>query len=126
MEKKKLALIIIGTLLAMALVVLALVLWLVPADNNNATDDPTQTTGSAMNDDKTGEEGDETKGDSQEPTVGVEVEIPDETTGNGGNSGTGTGNNGGNSGNTGGNNNTENGGNSRNQEIDFDDLLGNG
>lgn len=122
MEKKKLAFIIIGTLLAMALVAAALVLWLVPADNGDKGGDPTQTTGGAVIDGQNGEEGNETQNDPQEPTVGVEVEIPGETTGNGGNTGntgnTGsTGNQGGNSDNTG-----NQGGN---QEIDFDDLLGN-
>jgi hypothetical protein len=135
MDKKKLAFVIIGTLLAMALVVAALVLWLVPGGNGNQND-ATQPSGSAVTDNQNGEEGgnnqDPTQNDAQEPTVGVEVEIPGENTGNGnsGNTGTGNGGNGGNSGNgsigNGGNGSTGNGGNQGgNNEIDFDDLLGN-
>ena len=124
MDKKKLVLIIVGTLLAMALVATALVLWLLPK-GNGAGEDPTQTTSGAVIDDQNGEEGNEnqdaTQGGTQEPTVGVEVEIPDETTGNSGNSG----NSGstGNSGNSGSSGDSDNG---NNQEIDFDDLLGAG
>lgn len=124
MDKKKLIFVIIGTLLAMALVVAALLLWLLPADNGNKGEDGTQATNGAVIDDQNGEEGGETQsatqGNSQEPTVGVEVEVPGETTGN-------TGNQGGNSGNTGsqGGNSGNTGNQGGNNEIDFDDLLGN-
>lgn len=120
MNKKKLTLIIVGTLLAMALVASALVLWLIPGGNETA--EPNQTNGS-MIDDKNGpnaeenQESEEPTVNSNEPTVGVEVEDP-ATSGNSGNSGnTGNGGNSGNSGNS---------GNGGNNEIDFDDLLGAG
>ena len=121
MDKKKVTLIIVGTLLAMALVAALLVLWLVPA---NQTDAPQQTNGSVITEDPTGEQNsdetqDATEGAVNEPTVGVDVEIPGTTSGeSGNNSGSGsTGNGGSGNGNTG-----NNGGNN---EIDFDDLLGN-
>jgi len=114
MNKK--VLIIVGTLLAMALVAAALVLWLIPGGNN--VEEPGQTTGnSAVN-------GDQVPGDTQGedsndgPTVGVEVEVPGNTE------------NSGNTGNTGSTGNTGNTGSTGNQggnnEIDFDDLLGAG
>lgn len=121
MNKKK-VLIIVGTLLAMALVAAILVLWLVPG---NKTDAPKQTGSSAVTDEQPGDEvPGTTQGESDEPSVGVEVdvEVPGETGGNSGNSGNSG--NGGNSGNSGNSGNTGNTGN--NNEIDFDDLLGNG
>jgi len=97
MNKTKLALIIIGTLLAMALVATALVLWLVPGDTNGNGSDATAPSDSQMIGDETGDNTGDTTPDINEPTVGVDVEIPGET-----------------------------GGNSGNSEIDFDDLLGAG
>jgi len=110
MNKK--SLIIVGTLLAMVLVAAILVLWLIPGGNTGTppettTGAPAETNSSVVSGDQTDDTTtgvDETQGDvdvvidNREPTVGVEVEVPD------------------NSGNNGGNNN----------EIDFDDLVGNG
>ena len=118
MDKKKMTLVIVGTLLAMALVAAILVLWLVPGRN---TDAPAGTITGSVSDVQSGEQTgsetpDATENDSNEPTVGVEVEAPN------------TGDNGGSTGNTGngGSGNSGNGGNQGgNNEIDFDDLLGN-
>ena len=69
MNKKKMTLIIVGTLLAMALVAAILVLWLVPGNN---TDAPAQTNSGAVTDDQTGDvTPDTTAGNSDEPTVGA-------------------------------------------------------
>ena len=116
MDKKKLALIIACTALAMALTAALLILWLVPG---NQVDEPQQNNSGTVTEQQTGEptNGEETvdttAGITDEPTVGVDVEIPGNTE-NGGSSGnTGNGGSSGNTGNQGGNN-----------EIDFDDLLG--
>lgn len=111
MNKKKLALIIVATLLSMALVAVALIVWLIPGGSGD-TQTPGQTNGAVTDnngseENNTGNGGGDTnqEGDVNEPTVGVDVEVPGETGGNTGNSGD--------SGNQGGN-----------SEIDFDDLLG--
>ena len=118
MAKNKI-LIIIGTVLAMALVAALLVLWLVPGNNAPASND---TTGVV-----TDSQGSETDGtnETQEttvdngPAIGVEVENSDNI-GNGANSGSS-----GNTGNSGNSGNTGNTGDNGNQGvIEFDDLLG--
>ena len=134
MDKKKLILVIAGTAALVILVVACLLLWLLPGNKGNAPAKTTTATGavsggqsnnqtngengtvSGETGDEIGQVGDETgtlpsieSGEGLEPTVGVEIGDP---SGNGGSGNTGNGG----SGNSGG---------SGNQEIDFDDLLGN-
>ena len=120
MNNKRKILIIVGTLLAMALVAALLVLWLVPGNNAGA---PAGNDTGVVSDSQSGEtDGAEETQDTtiDGPAIGVEVENTEDAgnTGNSGNSG-----NTGNSGNSGNAGNTGNGGN--NGVIDFDDLLGN-
>lgn len=122
MNKQKMAIIIISTLLAMALVAVGIVMWLLPEGGNGKADlptidttqtdgltqgDPTEDLGAAdttLNTEAGAEatEGKETKPEKpEEPTIDIDVEVEDEPADPEGTVGSG----------------------GSNFEIDFDDLF---